>query len=178
MRLIVLLLALPLAGLPASGAAQEASTVPVGARVRIVAPDLHRGWIVGRVVSADSATLVLDPSRVRRWGSPLVLAPVAVTRLQVSRGREGTLRKQGALVGALVGLAFGAYAGWALDYEEGTYDGYLIYPPLSGAAGAGVGVLVGSFLPKEGWSPVPLPVRTVLRREGGPRVAVALSIDT
>ncbi len=175
MRLTVLLLALSLA---TPLAAQGSSTVQVGARIRITAPELYRGWIVGRVVSADTAALILDPANVGRWGSPLVLAPVSVTRFQLSRGREGTLRTQGALVGALVGIAFGTYAGWVMDYEEGSYDGYLIYPPLSGAAGAGIGVLVGGFLPKEGWSPVVLPVRTVLGRAPGSSIRLALNITT
>lgn len=173
MRLTTLLLTLSLA-FPA--AAQESSTVQVGTRIRIIVPDLYRGWIVGRVVSVDTAAFIVDPARAARWGSPLVLAPVSVARLQVSRGREGTLRRQGALVGALVGIAVGTFAGWALDYEEGRQDGYLVYPSLGGAAGAGIGVLVGGFLPKEGWDPVPLPVRTVLGREPGSGVRPALEV--
>jgi hypothetical protein len=175
MRLTPLLLALSLA-LPL--AAQESSTVQVGTRVRITVPDLYRGWIVGRVVSVDTAAFILDPTHVGRWGSPLVLAPMSVSRLQVSRGREGTLRRQGALVGALVGIAVGTFAGWALDYQEGSSDGYLVYPSLSGAAGAGIGVLVGGFLPKEGWDPVTLPVRTVLGREPDSHVRLALNATT
>lgn len=156
--------------------AQSASAIQVGTRVRITAPDVHSGWIVGRLVSADSAALVLDP-KYRRWGSPLILEPASVTRVQVSQGRIGTMRREGAAAGGLILAAVALYGAWRLDYTEGTYSGYLLVP-LGAVGGAGLGAVLGGFAPREGWEPAPTPVRTVLDEPGGRTLSVALSLGS
>lgn len=158
----------------AQGAAQEASSVLVGARVRLMVPDLTRGWIVGRMVYADSATVIIDPNTVR-WGRPLALDQAMVTRVQVSRGRIGTLRNRGAIIGALVGLGAGIYSTVAVEREDGVTGGWVLVPFFT-VGGAAVGAGIGIALPEEDWDPVPVPVRVSFRPGERSAVSVAATL--
>ena len=172
-RAIPFLVALLLAA-AAPAAAQGASSVLVGARVRLMAPDLTRGWIVGRMVYADSATVIIDPNTLR-WGRPLALDQAMVTQVQVSRGRIGTMRNRGALIGGLLGLGAGIYATVRVDGEGDTTGGWELVPFFT-AGGAAVGAGIGIAIPYEGWSRVLLPVRVSFRPGEESTVSVATSL--
>ncbi|HEX7239796.1 MAG TPA: hypothetical protein VF263_05995 [Longimicrobiaceae bacterium] len=169
---ILLLLVLVFAAAPCVPDARAQGTVPVGARVRVMVPDLTRGWIAGRMVSADTALVVIDPYR-GRWGRPLFLGKNSVTQVQLSRGPEGTLWLRGAVVGTLVGAGVGAYAAWRVEQQEAASGGWLLVP-LFGFGGTGIGALAGKAVVRERWDPVVLPLRVVLR--GDRRVGVYASL--
>ncbi|HEX2091097.1 MAG TPA: hypothetical protein VHG28_01800 [Longimicrobiaceae bacterium] len=168
-------LSLALALLPTAAGAQQVGVVPVGARIRIMVPDLTRAWIVGRMVSADSTLVVIDPEQ-GRWGKPLFLGQTSVSQLQVSRGIVGTRRNRGAVIGTLVGLGVGAYAARAAGRQEASSGEFLLLP-LFAFGGTGIGAAIGSTMKEEGWDAAPLPVRVALDRRGVPGFSVAASFD-
>jgi hypothetical protein len=158
------LLALALVLLAAPAAAQDSTPVVVGARIRLMAPDLTRAWIVGRMVYADSATVIIDPV-TRRWGQPLALDQSSLTRLQLSRGRIGSMIQRGTLVGGLAGVAVGAYTFWRAERVEGGAPGAWLVIPIFAGGGAAAGAGIGMVIPREGWTPVGLPARVAFEPE-------------
>jgi|GEM_PF-4792859 len=159
-RTTPLLLALLLAtAVPAGAQQREVESVLVGARVRLMAPELTRAWIGGRVVFADSSVVIIDPT-TRRWGVPLALNQASITRVQLSRGRIGSQRRMGAVLGGLAGTVLGVYSAWLVKKEEGTTDGWILVPMFA-VGGVGAGAAIGSAIPYEGWDPVELPVNVV-----------------
>jgi hypothetical protein len=139
--------------------AQGVEAVLVGARIRVMAPELTRAWIGGRIVHADSSTVIIDPT-TRRWGSPLALDQAAISRMQLFRGRIGSQRNLGAVLGGLAGTAAGVYSAWAIKNKEGSTGGWVLVPLFS-FGGVGIGAGVGAVVPREGWDPVDLPVRVI-----------------
>ncbi|HEV2148565.1 MAG TPA: hypothetical protein VGR37_14270 [Longimicrobiaceae bacterium] len=158
-----LLLALLLLAAPA--AAQDSAPVVVGARIRLMAPELTRTWIVGRIIFADSTTVIIDPV-TRRWGRPLALDQASLTRLQLSRGRVGSMIHRGTIVGGLAGAALGAYTFWRTEREEGAAPGAWLVIPIFAGGGAAAGAGIGMAIPREGWEPVGVPARVVFEPEG------------
>lgn len=144
----------------------EVEAVLVGARIRFMAPELTRTWIGGRVVHADSASVIIDPT-TRRWGVPLALDQSAITRMQLFRGRIGSQRNLGAVLGGLAGTAAGVYSAWAIKNKEGSTGGWVLVPLFS-FGGIGIGAGVGAVVPLEGWDPVALPVRVIYEPGGEP----------
>ena len=168
-RSTLLLLALALAPLAPAAAQEDVEGVLVGARIRVMAPYLTRAWIGGRMVYADSGVLIIDPT-TRRWGKPLALDQAAITRVQLSRGRIGSQRNRGAVLGGVAGAAAGAYAAWAIERQEsgtGTGVGGWVLIPLFAFGGTGIGAGVGAAITREGWDRVALPVQ-VLYEPGAP----------
>lgn len=160
-RTTLLLLALALAPAAPAATQQEVEAVLVGARIRVMAPYLTRAWIGGRMVYADSGVLIIDPT-TRRWGKPLALDQSAITRVQLSRGRIGSLRNRGAVLGGVAGAAAGAYAAWAIERQEsGTGVGGWVFVPLFAFGGSGIGAGIGAAIPREGWDRVALPVQVI-----------------
>lgn len=155
------LLAVLLAAAAAPAAAQqrEAEAVLVGARIRVMVPELTRAWIGGRMVSADSALVIIDPV-TRRWGVPLALDQAAITRMQISRGRIGSQRNLGAVLGGLAGTAAGVYSAWQIKKQDGSTGGWVIVPLFS-LGGIGLGAGAGAAVAREGWDPVDLPVQVI-----------------
>lgn len=165
----VLLLAALLPCRPAAAQQQqmrEVEAVLVGARIRFMAPDLTRAWIGGRIVHADSSTVIIDPT-TRRWGSPLALDQAAISRMQLFRGRIGSQRNLGAVLGGLAGTAAGVYSAWLIKDREGSTSGWVLVPLFS-FGGVGIGAGVGAVVPREGWDRVALPVRVLYEPGGEP----------
>ncbi|HEU0080331.1 MAG TPA: hypothetical protein VFQ76_21970, partial [Longimicrobiaceae bacterium] len=108
---------LPSAPAAAQQAPTEVEAVLVGARIRGMAPELTRTWIGGRMVHADSSVVIIDPT-TRRWGVPLALDQGAITRMQLFRGRIGSQRNLGAVLGGLAGTVAGVYSAWAIKNKE------------------------------------------------------------
>lgn len=144
----------------------EVAAVLVGARIRVMAPELTRAWIGGRMVHADSAIVIIDPT-TRRWGVPLALDQSAITRMQIFRGRIGSQRNLGAVLGGLAGTAAGVYSAWAIKNREGSTGGWVLVPLFS-FGGVGIGAGVGAVVPVEGWDRVALPVRVIYEPGGTP----------
>ena len=128
-----------------------------GARVRITIDKPKRSH-VGTLVSADA-----DSLRFTTDTGGLVAIPTAsVTRFERSRGRRSNAGK-GALIGGLsvgaAGLIIGIGAAadnssWGLDV--GVEDVALV-TLITGAAGAGLGALIGAVSKGERWEPLAIP---------------------
>jgi hypothetical protein len=114
-----------------------ASQLSSGQRVRVTAPSVARGPVVGTYLSAASDTLRLLAGG---GGARLAVPFGAVQRFEVSDGRaRGTWAKRGALAGLGLGLAVLG----AGDSSEGLM--YLILAPPLGA-------LAGALIAPERWS--------------------------
>ena len=165
----VLLLAALLPCRPAAAQQQqqrEVEAVLVGARIRVMVPELTRVWIGGRMVHADSSVVIIDPT-TRRWGVPLALDQAAISRMQLFRGRIGSQRNLGAVLGGLAGTAAGVYSAWVIKSREGSTGGWVLVPLFS-FGGVGIGAGIGAVVPREGWDRVALPVRVIYEPGGQP----------
>ena len=129
-----------------------------GSRVRITVDKPSKHSWVGTLVSADA-----DSLRFTTDTGGLVAIPTAsVTRFERSRGRRSNAGK-GALIGGLsvgaAGLIIGIGAAadnssWGLDV--GVEDVALV-TLITGAAGAGLGALIGAASKGERWEPLAIP---------------------
>ena len=160
-----------------SAAAQVPTTRPlaVGSRARVTASALGPDRRVATVLAHRGDTLALRPEGTQ---DSLALPLAQVTRLEVSRGERGRVRR-GLALGLLGGAVLGAAGGYAM-YESDPCAGEsieslgcLASPPLSrseemlvgaglgGLLGAVAGGVAGALWRTERWERVPL----------GPRVA-------
>jgi len=141
--------------------AQQDMRVAPGARVRVTAPTVAEGIVVGTVASAHSDTLVLEVNEDSLLAIPLT----TVTSLEVSEGQSSSAGS-GAVVGGLAGLVAGALIASSIVEESsgsgfaaGDYDG--IVATVGGAVaglfvGAIVGAGIGSAIMTENWKDVPV----------------------
>jgi hypothetical protein len=139
---------------------QPAVHADSGSRVRITVDKSSKHAQVGTLVSVDA-----DSLRFTTDTAGLVAIPTAsVTRFERSRGRRSNTGR-GALIGGLsfgaAGLILGVAAsgessGWGPDIgTEAVALGTLIM----GAAGAGLGALIGAASKGERWEPLAIPYR-------------------
>lgn len=134
----------------------------LGMRVRVAAPALGPGPLVGAIMALDSKHMTL---RVPGRTDPLSLDRANISRIELSVGRRS--RGRGALVGAAAGAAAGVllslvtYGGRSEQLFSRGGDAIVSAAAL-GSAGALVGV---ALPPRERWKGVPL---------GGPSPAAAL----
>lgn len=155
----VLILLLCLETLSVRLAAQQTTVdvMPVGSRVRVVAPSAFRQAVAGRVSHIASDTLFLAPKRDR-----LVAVPVAaITSAEISRGVD---RWRGAFQGAgTLGLAGGALFGLLVFAGDPNCDYCLPGRNLEAAAAgavigavlfAPVGAVIGAVRGAERWEPI------------------------
>ena len=131
--------------------AQEPSIEP-GARVRIKASSLFPQPIVGMLESVHDSTLVFRSGQT----APLEIRFSQIERLEVSQGKKSNAGT-GALVGGLIGTVVGAVVG--LVIRQGA-DVQADLPVITGAIGAGGGVLLGTIVgatnQSDRWVEVPL----------------------
>ena len=145
-HLAFLILALSSVGAQAqdAGLTSTMQAMTVGQRVRVDVSQVGR--LEGRFLVANGATLTLDRDDV-----PVQLRLPDIERLWV-RGRS---TRRGALVGALVGVAFGIWIGTEaadvcdIDGEPcfTTAEAAAVGGLLSGAGGAVVGAGIGFAIP-------------------------------
>lgn len=114
-----------------------------GTRVRVTAPALEPSRVAGDVALLDPDTLVLE-----RGGRRLAIANARIDLIEVSQGldrRRGAWRGTilGALVGAGLGVTFGALGAQDLPTGVGTSAalGFFGGGLVGGGLGAGVGVV-------------------------------------
>jgi hypothetical protein len=121
-------------------------TLAPGMRVRILAPDVFSGKVVGTITNVnDESVTVAAPDR----GAPVSVSREKIARMDVSQGP----RSRG--TDALIGLGIGAIAGALVANNQtagivgrGTVDA------LVAAIGAGLGALIGVAIPPgEHWKP-------------------------
>jgi hypothetical protein len=169
--------------------AQQVPEVKEGSRVRVsTEPDLVRPnpFVTTLVrLTPDSMTVVASSG-----GAELSIPNSAVTRLEVSGGKQGrALRGLG--IGMAVGTAVGGLA-WALG--SGSCEGELCGTGIDDAVsatfgslalvtgalgGATVGLLIGAARPAERWDPVPLALGGALPESGnGYRVGLSVAVGS
>ena len=153
----------------------------VGQRIRVgsgVRPHPHiagsgaRPAQVGVLESYDSETLTLS---VKGRRSPIKVPRNEVRRLEVARGR-GSIAGATAVFGALAGLAAGYLAMLGVDDDLTGSDvaGTVL---LSGAAGAGLGAVIGAPVKVDKWERVSaVPSRAGVRLQAVPG-GVAFSVS-
>jgi hypothetical protein len=138
--------------------------VEAGSRVRVsttrTATPASPGRRIGSLVSLDG-----DSLRYSRWDTTSVITlPLAsVARLERSTGRHsGTGR--GAVIGGLIGAAFGLFVGIAASTDNSGFlqvgvDDVAAATGIVGAAGAGIGAIIGSLSKRDRWETVPLTIK-------------------
>lgn len=141
--------------------AQQDLPVAPGARVRVTAPTVAEGIVVGTVASAHSDTLVLEVNEDSLLAIPLT----AVTSLEVSEGQSSSAGYL-AVLGGLVGIWAGALI--ASSNVEESSSGGLGAPDFGGVVavvggavaglfvGAILGAGIGSAIMTENWKDVPV----------------------
>lgn len=154
------LLLLSLVSVPSTAAHAQVQDpeIPPGARVRVSAPALGQGAVIGGYGGLDADSLSLMPART---GS-LVRIPLSqISRLELSDGRN---RAGGAAVGALLGFGVSVAGGFLclavcptpsggganLAPVGGLFLGIFVGVPVGG-------VLGGTVFAPERWRPIPVP---------------------
>lgn len=142
---------------------QEAASVVVGDRIRLLAPTLGAEEREGILGGLSRGQVLIKESKN---GPILSVSAAQVTRLDVWRPGTETQAGKGALIGAIAGgVIFGVGGFYATkcpgSCSQGEYlsgAGALLAIPGSGV-GALVGALVGRSEKRMGWQPVRLPLR-------------------
>jgi hypothetical protein len=149
--------------------------LPIGAWVRLEAPEVMPGRITGHLLSADAEELVVAVGN----RLPIAVPRAALTRAEVSLRRHNSWRR-GALIGAATGLLIGAIATGG-DFDEGGDVGHFSRGgviAMSAIAFAGNGALIGVLVKREDWRVVPtasLKLSLVPIRGRGAALGVTLS---
>lgn len=127
-----------------------------GSRIRITVNQPSKRLFTGTLVSVDADSLRFTDT------TGVAAVPIAsVARLERSRGRRSNAGR-GALIGGLIGGGAGLLLGIAASAEEGNIvevgpEEIVVVTAIMGAAGAGLGALIGSASKRERWEPMPVP---------------------
>jgi hypothetical protein len=125
-----------LAALIPTSEARAQESIPVGARVRVTAPDIAEKPIDGTVSSLDTASITLAvPGEA--LSSEQTIPLTSVSRLEIYRGRSHSPLK-----GMGTGLLVGAGAGLAIGIGAATEDSDFV---CEGAGCIAIGTLGGAF---------------------------------
>ena len=155
-----------LAGLASGGNIARAQTAPTvsdvqaGARVRLQAPTVARGRVIGTVARTEPAAIVV----LRDAGGELTVPVAALLEMDVSRGTSsGRGALKGAIWGGGAGLAVGALVAVSTkseDYYAPMSDGQTV--ALLTISGAAIGVPIGALIGCERWDRVHLSPQVVV----------------
>ncbi len=164
-RLLLTVLLIPLwfTSLTAQDRAGDGlARIEVGSRVRVTAPAIYEGRLVGHVIAFIPDTLLIEQKLFTRWKVPeadIELIEVSLER----KSRAGT----GALIGA--GTIAAAGVGTALVGCADSDCTLFFYAALGATlVGAGIGALIGSQIRVDRWEEVPLDrISVSLRPRGG-----------
>jgi hypothetical protein len=130
---VVLVMLAPVPAAVVLAADGESTGRPI--RVRVTAPAVVTGRIVGQVVAADERSLTIRAE----GGETRVLPAAAVTRVEVRRKTNG--KGKALRIGALAGLAVGAAVGFAAGDDCGAPDAPSIVCISRGASALGLGLV-------------------------------------
>ncbi|UCG87977.1 MAG: hypothetical protein JSW71_05380 [Gemmatimonadota bacterium] len=152
---------------------QQAQTIEPGSRVRVTAPDLGIQRLAGTCLSLSQGAMAFEPEGL----SPLAIATVSITRLEISRGRK---RKTvtGALVGIPAGLALalGVATIAGEEWQEEVNAGVWL-APAGALVGLVVGGTVGYTVKVDRWEEVPLDrLRVAVAQQRDGRFALGLQV--
>jgi hypothetical protein len=129
-----------------------------GLRVRITTSASRQPRWVGTLISVDNDSVRL----MSAGGRQRVALPITrIVRAERSRGRRSNAGR-GAMIGALVGGGAGFILGLLASGEQDSFyeigaDEVIVAMAFLGAAGAGIGALVGAVTPRDQWEPLTLP---------------------
>jgi hypothetical protein len=146
------LIAIGLALLPAPALAQGASSVVLGARVRVLTSPAAEP-VIGKVVGLDAETLTLS---TKGLASPTVVPRSAISEIEVSRRRS---RGRSVLIGTVTGLGMCAVFG-AMITDQNSWlfqnraENMIGFGLSGGALGALIGLAVGPG--EDDWVPISL----------------------
>ena len=170
------LLLLGFTSLPAA----DTTFVQKGDRVRLQAPRISSGQLVGEVIELEGDALVLLSEG---GGSTIDISTFDLEHIAVSQGRKSNAIL-GLLVGAGVGIA--SAAGLAIWFcnsdDDGCTSGQVVGAVLTlSAIGAGVGAGMGALIKTERWREAsiptsPPPVGLGFGRDGSVRLAFSLRL--
>ncbi len=158
--------------LPASGlVAQEA--IQPGARVRVTAAGVLRP-VTGTIFSVDSASITLRDAEGR---AGQVIRFESVQMMEVARGSRSHAGT-GALIGTLVGGAFGVYLLIGLS-DPGTTArtrDVALFIAVTSAAGAALGGIVGLAIRSPRWEETSVPRVSLMPQPGGFVLSMSLKL--
>jgi len=160
---------------------QTAPTLAPGSRVRVEAPAVHGGALIGQIEALDAASL-----RVQlQTGGVITVPRDAIVRIDTSEGRRPN-KLRGAVIGGCVGLVGGlVVAAQSREEDDRSFSpGFdrsveVIGTLTLAGVGAGLGTLVGAMIRTERWQEVQLPVPSMRlglapTRTGGANIVVTL----
>lgn len=159
--------------------AQQEMPVEPGDRVRVSAPGVVEGQVVGTIEKLSPDTCVLQVED-QLW--PVVLPLASVTRLEVSRG-SGSKTGLGILIGAGVGFLGGYLIGTQSSLCEecgGSSSGKtgLAFGTFLGLLGAAAGGELGAKNRVERWEDVPIErLRVSIRMYRASALGIAASLN-
>jgi hypothetical protein len=181
-RLVAVVLAVAVLASPAAASEPAGDGVRPGDRIRYVLP--------GSVSRMEAVVLQrsTDESGASGWlvrppeGEPIWLSETGLRQLDIFR-ETGPLVKRGCLIGLVIGAVVAPMAvAFAIGYPD-AYPWFLLYlGPSMGAAGSGLGALIGLSLRPERWDTViaPRPPARVsitpVRGLGGRGVGLGLTV--
>jgi hypothetical protein len=131
--LVVLASVVPVQAEAVLAAVGESTGPPI--RVRVTAPAVEAGRIVGHIVAVDERNVTIRAE----GGETRVLPADAVTRIEVRRKTGG--KGKALRIGALTGLAVGAAVGFAAGDDCGAPDAPSIVCIPRGASALGLGLV-------------------------------------
>jgi len=173
------LLAVTAVALPASPAAAQEAGGPVGERVRLSAPHLPGGAVVGQLLRVEDAAFVIRAGDPMETGRVVEVPRELVTAVEVSTGTERRTGR-GALLGAALGAGAGGMFGAMTFDEPGLLFNSRAESAAAGAVAIGaIGLLVGGvagFLARtDTWREVPAGGWSVYRQPDG-RVGIGFRV--
>jgi hypothetical protein len=122
--------------------------LPVGARVRVRVVAAPGPWMKGHLAGADSASIALIPEGAPPLaGSELRLPRETISRLEIATGKKRHW---------LAGLAIGAAAGLAMEFDDNYFCSRGEALAWMGGTLAAVGAGVGALVKSDVWIPVAL----------------------
>ena len=149
-----------------------AEPVPVGTKVRLLAPDVVSQRIQGTVVESNLESVVVGTEGQGRLTVPWQ----AITRLEVSAGQHSHTRK-GFFIGAGAGAALSVVLPKCVNEGCTSDAGFdATFAVLYGLSGGACGALIGTMVKTDKWNSVPVRVAVAPTPGRGIRVVMSVTL--